>query len=248
MAARTHSPFAPAWGRRPERETRGEARLTRSPASWSKSAGAVAVGLLALLALPFVAYAARFGLRGLTSDLSGETYLFTAGRRLPNLAVFGHMLGGAALTVLAPAQLLTGARRRFLGAHRWAGRAVVALSLATALGGLAFIAARGTIGGRVMDLGFALYGLCLGAAAVQAFRHARRGDLGRHRDWALRLVVLALASWLFRLHYVLWFLLTGGLGSTPDLTGPFDRIQVFAFFLPYLALVEIHLRRRRRGR
>lgn len=198
------------------------------------------------MVLPFALYAARFGMRGLTSDLSAETYLYTADRWLPNLALFSHMLGGAAITVLAPVQLYTGLRRRRLRAHRWAGRLIILLSLTSALGGLAFIASRGTIGGWLMDVGFAIYGLCLGLAAVQAIRHARARELGRHREWALRLVVLALASWLFRLHYVVWFLLTDGLGSTPELNGPFDRVQVFAFFVPYLIALEVYLRRQRR--
>lgn len=156
------------------------------------------------------------------------------------------MLGGAAITILAPIQLYTGLRRRLLRAHRWAGRLIVLLLLTSALGGLTFIASRGTIGGWFMDLGFAAYGLCLAVAAVQTFRHGRSGETELHREWALRLVVLVLASWLFRLHYVLWFLITDGLGSTPDLTGPFDRVQVFAFFVPYLIALEVYLRWHRR--
>lgn len=199
-----------------------------------------------LMVLPFVFYAARFGVRGLSSDLSAETYLYTAGRWLPNLAVFSHMLGGAVITALAPLQLYTGLHRRLLRTHRWAGRLIVLLALTSALGGLVFIASRGTIGGWFMDVGFAIYGACLALAAVQAIRHARAGELRLHREWALRLFVLALASWLFRLHYVVWFLLTDGLGSTPELNGPFDRVQVFAFFVPYLIALEIYLRWHRR--
>lgn len=201
-----------------------------------------------LMLLPFIIYAVHFGVRGLSSDLSAETYLYTAERWLPNLALFSHMLGGATITALVPLQLYTGLRSRLLRAHRWAGRLIILLSLTSALGGLAFIALRGTIGGRLMDVGFATYGLCLALAAAQTIRRARRGDLRLHREWALRLFVLVLASWLFRLHYVVWFLLTDGLGSTPDLTGPFDRVQVFAFFVPYLIGLEIYLRwQRRRG-
>ena len=199
-----------------------------------------------LLLLPFVIYAARFGVRGLSSDLSAETYLYTAGGWLPNLGLFSHMLGGAVITALAPLQLYTGLRRRLPRAHRWAGRLIVLLALTSALGGLAFIASRGTIGGRLMDVGFAIYGLCLALAAVKTIRHARDRELRLHRDWALRLFVLVLASWLFRLHYVVWFLITGGLGSTLDLTGPFDRVQAFAFFVPYLIGLEICLRWQRR--
>lgn len=230
----------------PVQHSSREVQLDRAPARWSVAASLLALGLLLLLTLPFVIYAAGFGVRGLSSDLSAETYLYTAGAWLPNLAVFSHMLGGAVITALAPVQLYTGLRGRLPRVHRWAGRIIVLLSLTSALGGLAYIVSRGTIGGRLMDVGFATYGLCLAVAAVQTIRHARGGDMLHHRQWALRLVVLVLASWLFRLHYVVWFLITDGLGSTPDLTGPFDRVQVFAFFLPYLLALEVHLRWRRR--
>lgn len=215
--------------------------MIRARPRWLPAAGTIALALLTLLSAPFVAYAAHFGLRGLFSDLSAETYLYTAGRWLPNIALFSHMMGGAVVTALVPLQLYTGLRRKWLRAHRWAGRLIVLLSLAAAVGGLTFIATRGTIGGWLMDVAFAAYGLCLAVAAVQTLRHARRGRIAAHREWALRLFVLALASWLFRLHYVVWFLLTDGLGSEPDLTGPFDRVQLFAFFVPYLLALEIHL-------
>jgi hypothetical protein len=40
-------------------------------------------------------------------------------------------------------------------------------------------------------------------------------------------------------HYGLWYLATGGAASNPDFTGAFDRVQNFAFFVPYLILVQI---------
>ncbi|MEO0910923.1 MAG: DUF2306 domain-containing protein, partial [Pseudomonadota bacterium] len=72
---------------------------------------------------------------------------------------------------------------------------------------------------------------------------ARHRDPG-HREWALRLVVLALGSWLYRVHYGIWYLLTDGMYSEPDFSGAFDIIQTFAFYLPYLLLLEIWMRSR----
>ena len=86
-----------------------------------------------------------------------------------------------------------------------------------------------------MDWGFGLYGGLMALAAVQTVRLARRRD-PRHRLWAERLVILALASWLYRVHYGIWEIATGGAGSRPDFSGPFDLVQVFAFYLPYLAI------------
>ena len=59
-----------------------------------------------------------------------------------------------------------------------------------------------------------------------------------------RLFVLVLGSWLYRVHYGLWYLATDGLASTPEFTGTFDRVQNVAFYLPYLVLLEIWLRTR----
>lgn len=210
-------------------------------------AGHATLALLLLLALPFALYAARFGLSGLTADLSGTTYLHTPGDWRPNLSLFLHMIAGAVITLLAPLQLVPMIRRRWPAVHRASGYAVVVLALLTGTGGLLFIALRGTIGGPLMDAAFAGYGLLLLAAAVGTARHARARDFARHRRWGLRLFVLAIGSWIFRLHYVLWYAVTDGLWSEPDFSGAFDRAQMFAFYLPYLLALELWLRARRRG-
>lgn len=114
-----------------------------------------------------------------------------------------------------------------------------------ALGGLVYIGIRGTIAGPLMDIGFALYRALMLGAAVQTIRHARAGDVQHHNEWALRLVVLAMGSLIFRLHYVMWYILTDGLWSNEALTGPFDHVQYFAFFLPYLFMLEVWIRHRR---
>ncbi|MDD9718284.1 DUF2306 domain-containing protein [Dinoroseobacter sp. PD6] len=210
-------------------------------------AGYLGLGAVWLLALPFVAYAAAFGWRGLVADPGAESYLFDTGARGAEVALAAHMLAGALITALVPIQVLPVLRRRWPGLHRAAGRVIAGAAGMAALGGLAFIAVQGTIGGAVMDLGFGLYGALMLLAAVQAVRRARARDLAGHQIWALRLAVLAMASWAYRVHYGLWYALTGGLGSNEAFTGAFDRVQVFAFFLPYLLLVELWRLRRGAG-
>jgi hypothetical protein len=122
---------------------------------------------------------------------------------------------------------------------------IIVAGVATALGGLVYIALRGTIGGTPMDIGFSLYGVLLLGAALQTIRHARAGHFAEHHKWALRFFWLALGSWFYRVHYGLWYLATDRLWSNPQFTGGFDLVQNFAFFLPYLIGVEIYLRRRR---
>ena len=209
-----------------------------------RGAALAGAALAGVSLLGFAAYSARFGLRGLVLDLADETYLFSPGSPGLNAAIFVHMILGALAMLLAPLQLVPRVRARHAWLHRLAGRVIAGAAVVVALGGLGYIAARGTIAGPGMDAGFALYGLLMLLAAVQAVRHARAGDLVRHRAWALRLFVLVMGSLIFRLHYVLWFSLTGGLGSNEQLTGPFDQLQYVAFYLPYLVALEFWLRRR----
>ncbi|MEO1676519.1 MAG: DUF2306 domain-containing protein [Pseudomonadota bacterium] len=206
--------------------------------------GGLAV-LLALAAFPFARYAAELGWAGLWADLWPESRFDPPGVAM-SAAIFLHMVAGGIITVLAPLQLVRPLRRRWPFVHRWSGRAIVTLALLTALAGLGWIATQGTIGGPLMSAGFALYGALMALAAVQTFRFARAGEISRHRAWALRLFVLAIASWLYRVHYGIWYAATGGVASNEAFTGAFDRVQTLAFFLPYLVLVELWLLAERR--
>ena len=155
-----------------------------------------------------------------------------------------HFLAGGLILVLGCLQLLGGVRRRHPRVHRWSGRVYVCACVLAALGGLAFIALKGTVGGPVMDVGFAGYGLLMLLAAVQTVRFARRGDTSRHRAWALRLFALAIGSWLYRIDYGLYIGLGGEGGHTEDFRGWFDRLMSFWFYLPNLVVVEIVLAER----
>jgi hypothetical protein len=156
------------------------------------------------------------------------------------------MMLGALVTLLAPLQLVSSLRDRWPTVHRAGGYLLVIAAMLTAGGGLVYIAVRGTIGGALMDVGFSLYGACLIVVAVMTVYHARRRERQLHRQWALRLFLLVIASWLYRVHYGVWHAVTGGLASEKDFSGLFDQIQNFAFFVPYLIALEIYFRFRRR--
>lgn len=207
--------------------------------------GSIALGLVFLMLLPFVHYAWDFGWRGFTRDLTGVSYIYTSGGRLANTGIFAHMMLGALVTLLAPLQLVSSVRDRWPTVHHATGYLLFTAAMLTASGGLVYIAVRGTIGGALMDIGFSLYGACLMVAAVMTVYHARRRERQRHRQWALRFFVLAIASWLYRVHYGVWHAMTGGLASEKDFSGLFDQIQNFAFFVPYLIALEIYFRSRR---
>lgn len=156
-----------------------------------------------------------------------------------------HFLGGGILLVLGNVQLLPSVRNRFPQVHRWLGRLYASMAVLTAIGGFVHIVTDGTVGGTIMDIGFALYGILMLIAAVETARHARAKRFDVHRAWSLRLYALAVGSWLYRIEYGIWFVFTGGLGID-DFNGPFDRVMVFFFYIPNLLLVEWLLRTQKR--
>lgn len=156
-----------------------------------------------------------------------------------------HLLAGVVLLLLGPIQLIAGLRARWPTLHRWSGRVYASAALLAGAGGLAFILAKGTIGGTQMDVAFAIYGLALMLAAGNAVRHARARRFEAHRAWAIRLFALVIGSWLYRIEYTGWRLLAGGAGHTATFDGPFDTAMLYFFFVPNLLLAEAFLRAKR---
>jgi hypothetical protein len=202
--------------------------------------------LLTLNLLWFVIHAARLGTHGLFVDRSEEySRVFKNDAQVANLGISIHMMAGALLTLGSPLQALPVVRNRWPGLHRKNGYFLLSLAIITGFGGLLYIVLQGTIGGWWMSFWFATYGGLLMWSAVNTVRFAIARDFERHFAWATRLIVLAVGSWIFRMHYILWFILTDGSGSNEELTGLFDRVQVVAFFLPYLLVAEVFLRPRK---
>lgn len=159
-----------------------------------------------------------------------------------------HFFAGAVLLLLGPVQLIGAIRKHVPALHRWIGRLYALAALAAGVGGLTFIAAKGTVGGLAMDVAFATYGALMVLAAVQAVRHAMARRIDVHRQWAIRLYALAIGSWLYRIGYGLFFAFGGpdnpGHVET-DFSGWFDHVMNWAFFLPPLIIGELYLRARR---
>ncbi|MBO6884136.1 MAG: DUF2306 domain-containing protein [Marivita sp.] len=205
--------------------------------------------ILAINTLWFVVYSAQLGVQGLLSDSPSDvSRVFLTDSIVANVALAGHMLAGAVLTIGAPLQALPILRNRWPRLHRRSGYGLLTAAVVTGVGGLVYIASVGTIGGAWMDFGFALYGAAILFAAIKTVSHAVARQRRSHFEWAVRLVVLAVGSWIYRMHYAIWYGLTGGVASNETFNGAFDRVQVLAFFVPYLVIAEVCLRLRRRNR
>lgn len=168
--------------------------------------------------------------------------IYQPGTRTATLGIGLHFAAGGIILVLGCIQLMNKVRIRYPKLHRWLGRVYVVASVLAAIGGLVFIALKGTIGGTVMNIGFALYGILMLVCAIETIRQARAKRLEAHRVWALRLFSLAIGSWLYRMDYGFWLLLADGAGHTKDFHGWFDQVMSFFFYLPNLIVVELFVR------
>jgi len=170
--------------------------------------------------------------------------LFDPGQWAATAAIGAHFAAGAVLLLLGPLQLIGALRRRWPMLHRGLGRVYVLSAAAAGAGGLVFIVVQGTVGGTVMDVGFGLYGGLMVLCAVMAFVEARARRIECHRAWAFRLFALTIGSWLYRMEYGAWSLLTGGIGMGSGFSGVFDMVMTFFFYLPNLAIAEVLIRAR----
>ncbi|RST30431.1 DUF2306 domain-containing protein [Sphingomonas ginkgonis] len=156
-----------------------------------------------------------------------------------------HFLAGGLLLILGPLQLMGSIRRAYPALHRWLGRIYVAAAGIAGVGGLVFILVAGTIGGPVMNVGLAGYGVLVTLCSVKAYTEAQARRFERHRAWAIRLFSLVVGSWLFRIDYGFWFMIAGKVGHTHLFRGPFDYFMDFFFYLPNLVVAELFIRTRR---
>ena len=77
-----------------------------------------------------------------------------------------HFAAGGVILALGCIQFVRRIRILYPAVHRWIGRVYVTAAFLTGVGGITFIAVKGTIGGAMMDIGFAIYGALTIAAAV----------------------------------------------------------------------------------
>jgi hypothetical protein len=215
--------------------------------SWLSLAASawISAGLFGLYILAF--YAAAWydgGMQKWNEMLPG---LYDPGSPASTAGIGAHFVAGGVILALGSIQFISAIRARLPAAHRWVGRVYVSAAILAGVGGLSFIAIRGTIGGPVMNLGFGIYGVLTVLCAIQAIRYARARQFDAHRVWALRLFALAIGSWLYRMDYGFWYLFMGGAGHADDFRGPFDQVMVFFFYVPNLIVAEMALRSARKN-
>lgn len=205
--------------------------------------------LTGFLGIPFIGITLTYAFIGIQSDGHNINRVFETGRFFSNSSISLHMIFGAILTALAPLQLMIGWSKRRTKAHRIIGYFFGIAAVLTSVGGFLYVGLHGTTGGLPMNIAFSVYGLFLLIATYQTIQLARKKDIIRHHEWAIRLFILAMGSWFYRVCYGFYFTLDpSGSGHTNDFTGFFDLIMNFGFFLPPLLLLEVYFYLNRIGK
>ena len=200
---------------------------------------------IVVLSLPFGYHAFSLGQVGLFSNDFSETALGLNqnGNRLTGSGIGLHMLLGALLTLLAPIQVVLGWKKKWLQWHRRLGYLLFGAALLTGIGGLVYIFLHRTTGGIVMDIAFGIYGVLMIWTALFTVKYAKSRQLKLHEAWSLRLFVLAIGSWFYRICYGAWFFYhRAPVGHTDNFQGPFDYFMDFAFFLIPLLVLEVYFK------
>lgn len=96
-----------------------------------------------------------------------------------------HILPGALFLVLAPLQFVANLRQKHPRIHRWTGRVLVACGLIIGISALVMSYTM-NIGGPNETAATTLFAIVFLICLLKAYRHIRRREVGRHREWMIR--------------------------------------------------------------
>lgn len=118
-------------------------------------------------------------------DRASELHRFDSRFAEHRLITLLHIVPGGVFLLFAPLQFSLRVRRRFIRFHRWSGRILIVLGLATVVPGLFFGLLMPYAGAGEAILIAVVSALFL-TAVTRAILAVRRGDILRHREWMIR--------------------------------------------------------------
>jgi Predicted membrane protein (DUF2306) len=169
---------------------------------------------------------------------------FETGATMSDAALVGHILFATVISIAGALQLVPRIRNRFPVFHRWNGRLFVLAAFTQAITGIYLTMWVGKrVGDTTQHVIAVLGALLLIFCAVMALRFAMQRDFATHRRWALRLFLVASASWFIRLGFAVTFVALGPIGFDPaTFSGPMVTFWSLAQYLLPLGALELYLR------
>lgn len=203
----------------------------------------------------FAAYVAAFyGGAAIQGNLAEWNKVLTPGYQeghtFSNLVIGIHLFFAVLIMLGGPLQFIGQVRKRFPVFHRWNGRTYVMLTAIGGLSGFYMIWAHEESSGAVNRLAMSLEAILIVLAGVLVWRFAVKRKMKQHEAWAVRLFLVASGVWFFRVFLMGWLVVWGApVGFDPEtFTGPFLDVLSYAHYLFPLAVYELYLLTKRKGR
>ena len=199
------------------------------------------------------AIASFYGMTAARGDLhkwgKSISHGYVPGDTMGNTAVIMHLASAVVLMLSGTIQFVPAVRSRFPAFHRWNGRLYMLTTVTLSSAGLYMHWVRGSVGTLTQHVLGSLNAPLMWICAALALRHAMARDFRTHRRWALRLFMVASASWFFRIAFFLWIaIFRGPFGFDPStLAGPFPTFMMVGQYLIPLAILEIYFMAQDRG-
>ena len=193
------------------------------------------------------AVASFYGLSALRGDFhrwgKSITNGHVPGDTMGNLVVELHLISAVIIILSGALQLIPMFRQRFPLFHRWNGRVYMLAAVTVSGAGVYMLWFRGSVADLSQRIGFTLDVVLIWLCAAMALRYAIARNFASHRVWALRLFLVASASWFFRVELFASFLIfRGPFGFDPlSFSGPFLTFLSYAQYLLPLAVLELYL-------
>lgn len=145
-----------------------------------------------------------------TSEFAGLDAHFADKAPLTQL----HVVPSLLFVLLVPLQFVRSLRRRYPRFHRWTGRLIMGLGVVMGISAL-WLSAR-PVGGVVEGTATILFGSLFLLSLGLAWVHIRNGRVELHREWATRMVAIALGVATTRPIMAVFFATSRLTGLTPE--------------------------------
>jgi hypothetical protein len=194
-----------------------------------------------------ISVAVFYGLTALRGNIQAWNRIlargFETGATMSSTALVGHILFATVISIAGALQLIPGIRNRLPAFHRWNGRLFVLAAFTQAITGIYLtVWVRKLLGDTTQHVVSVLGALLIIFCAVMALRFAMQRDFTAHRRWALRLFLVASASWFIRLGFAVTLVLLGPIGfDSTTFSGPLVTFWSIAQYLLPLGVLELYL-------
>jgi hypothetical protein len=194
-----------------------------------------------------ISVAAFYGLTALRGNFQAWNKIlahgYESGATMGNAALAGHIIFATVISIAGALQLIPGVRNRFPAFHRWNGRLFVLAAFTQAITGIYLtVSGRRLVGDATQHVVSVLGAVLIIFCAAMALRFAIARNFTTHRRWALRLFLVASASWFIRLGFTLTLVLFGPIGfDSTTFSGPLITFWTFAQYLLPLGALELYL-------